>query len=157
MVQQKKAIHQHRMKDVAAIQKQIADVNGKMEAAAGKAKLGMEKRMHALKRRLLVKQEEQALHFREGCALAKELNNRKISAEQLHLHKARDGDKIAGMVELTYAAVRQQRRALKALKTDDEENEEATKTEAEENVKAVAEQTAKEDLALTEKRRRRAV
>ena len=85
-----------------------------MEAADGKAKFGMVKQINILKKRLLVKEEEQALHFKEGCALAKELNNRKVLAEQLRWHKARGGDKIAGMVELTYAAVQQQRRAYKA-------------------------------------------
>lgn len=143
IVHQKKTIHQQRMKDIAAVQKQIKEVNGKMEAADGKAMLGMVKRMNILKKRLLVKEEEQALHFKEGCALAKELNNRKVSAEQLRSHKARDGDKIAGMVELTYAAVRQQRRAYKALTADNEEKEEATKTEAEDHVKAVAEKKAR--------------
>ena len=114
-----------------------------MEAAGGKAKLRMLNRMNILKKRLLVKKEEQALHFKEGCALAKELNNRKVLAEQLRWHKARGGDKIAGMVELTYAAVQQQRRAYKALTADNEEKEEATKTEAEDNVKAVAEKKAR--------------
>ena len=52
-----------------------------MEAVDGKAKLGMVKRMNILKKRLLVREKEQALHFQEGCALAKELNNRIVLAD----------------------------------------------------------------------------
>ena len=48
-------------------------------------------------------------------------------------------------------------RAVKSLKTDDEEKEDAPKTEVEDNAKAVADQKVETDLALTKKRRRRSV
>ena len=47
--------------------------------------------------------------------------------------------------------------AVKSLKTDDEEKEDAPKTEVEDNAKAVADQKVETDLVLTKKRRRRSV
>ena len=84
---QKKTIHQKHVKAIAVLQKQIKELNSTMEAAGGKAKFHMVNQMNKMKKRLLVKKDEQALHFKEGCALAKKLNNRAISVELRRCHK----------------------------------------------------------------------